>query len=290
MRFNALLIGILSTLLLAPWVHAKPKPKKKDELVVIHTEFGDMTVLLYEETPLHKANFLRLAKAGLYDSVIWHRVIEEFMVQGGDVTKNPKSEDFELKEIPGEFVKQFHHKKGALAAARKGDGVNPERNSSSCQFYIVQGKKHDEQQLTINEPQLQMGLGELFNNSDYDSIRTQFREISMNYSIDSLKNFAFSLKELVAEKTSFNPIKDISAERVVSYTTVGGSPHLDDAYTVFGEVVAGLEVIDQLASVETGRADKPKKDTYMTMEVIVAKTKKITEEYGYVYPPIEKKK
>ena len=116
----------------------KPKPKKKDDLVIIHTPFGDMTVLLYEETPLHKANFLRLAKSGAYDSTIWHRVIEDFMIQGGDVTKKQGSTATDLDNVPAEIDRGFYHTKGALAAARTGDNVNPERKSSSCQFYIVQ--------------------------------------------------------------------------------------------------------------------------------------------------------
>ncbi len=280
---------MLLALLITATAIAKPKPKKKDDLVVIHTEFGDMTVLLYEETPLHKENFLRLAKAGLYDSVIWHRIIEDFMVQGGDVTKKEASRNYELEQIPAEFVEKFHHKKGALAAARTGDSVNPEKKSSSCQFYIVQGKTYTEQELTIDDFKMQEGLGKLFTNAKYDSIRQNCMRIAQTAGTDSLKSYAATLKDLIKDETGVDVVKEMSSDRVASYSSIGGTPHLDDSYTVFGEVVDGIEVIDKLAAVATGPRDKPTQDTIMTMELVTLKTKNITKQYGYIYPPVTKK-
>ena len=267
----------------------KEKPKKKDELVIIHTAFGDMTVLLYEETPLHKANFLRLAKAGIYDSASWHRVIRDFMVQGGDVTKKAEAKDFQLEEVPAEIVDQYFHEKGALAAARQGDQVNPERKSSSCQFYIVHGKKFESDELTIDRNKLQRGISLLLNDSGADTIRQQFQEIAKTGDGERLDSLAISYADLINEKFDLNVEKEISPEALKAYTSLGGSPHLDGAYTVFGKVVSGLAIIDELASVQTGRRDKPVEDIYMTMEVISMKTKTITKNYGYVYPPIKRK-
>ena len=278
---------VLATFFALGAMAGKPKPKKKDELVIIHTKFGDMTVLLYEETPLHKANFLKLAKGGYYDSTIWHRVIEDFMVQGGDVTKKSGLEDFDNEMISAEFVEQFHHKKGALAAARTN---NPEKKSSACQFYIVQGKVFERTELEIDEPKLNQGIGELLALAGTDSIRQQLQAIAETRDMEKFKSYCASLKDVIKEHTGIDPVKDMSSARINDYSTIGGTPHLDDAYTVYGEVLEGIDVIDQLAAVETLRGDRPKETIYMTMEVFVEKTKNITEKYGYVYPPVEKKK
>ena len=268
-------------------IAGKPKPKKKDELVIIHTEFGDMTVLLYEETPLHKANFLKLAKNGYYDSTIWHRVIEDFMVQGGDVTKKSGLTDFDNEMIEAEFVKKFHHKKGALAAARTN---NPEKKSSSCQFYIVQGKVFDRMELEIDEPKLNQGLGQLLAMAGTDTIRQKLQAIAETRDNEKFRTYCASLKGVIKEHTGIDAVKEMSPTRINDYSTIGGTPHLDDTYTVYGEVIEGIEVVDKLAAVETLPGDRPKETVYMTMEVFVEKTKNITEKYGYVYPPVEKKK
>lgn len=266
----------------------KPKPKKKDDLVVIHTPFGDMTVLLYEETPLHKANFLRLAKSGAYDSTIWHRVIEDFMIQGGDVTKKSGSTEVDLDNVPAEIDRGFYHTKGALAAARTGDQVNPERKSSSCQFYIVQGNEVKRQDLELDRGNLQRGISQLLNDANYDTVRQKFQNLYQQGKSDEANDLAFSLVDLCEDKFGIKIRKDIPAEALDAYEEFGGSPHLDGAYTVYGRVVEGLDVIDQVAGVEV-KGSTPVEDVYITMDVTTLKTKEITKRYGYVYPPVEKK-
>ena len=191
--------------------------------VKIETSYGDMVVKLYNETPLHRDNFLKLVKEGVYDDLIFHRVINQFMIQGGD----PKSRDAKPGQmlgdgelgytLPAEFVPGLFHKKGALAAARQGDEVNPEKRSSSCQFYIVQGNTWDANRLKMVEQR--MGK-------------------------------------------SFTP------EQVQVYATQGGTPFLDGDYTVFGEVVEGMEVIDKIAAVPCGPMDRPVEDVKMKMTIV----------------------
>ncbi len=256
----------------------------KDELVVIHTEFGDMTVLLYEETPLHKQNFLKLAREGRYDSTIWHRIIEGFMVQGGDVFLKEGTSDTEEQRIPAEIVEGFYHTKGALAAARQGDRVNPNKESSSCQFYIVQGKKIKEEELTIDQMKLRQGINELFQLPGYDTLQQYFVKLARERRNEETMQLAFSLKDAIEKEVGMKVTKDIDPEVVKLYSTEGGAPHLDGGYTTFGRVVEGLDVIDKLAAVPTQPGDKPVKDTYMTMEVVKMKKRKVTKDYNYEYP------
>ncbi len=266
----------------------KPKPKKKDDLVIIHTPFGDMTVLLYEETPLHKENFLRLAKSGAYDSTIWHRVIEDFMIQGGDVTKKEGSNEVDLDNIPAELDRGFYHTKGALAAARTGDNVNPERKSSSCQFYIVQGREIKRKDLEIDPANLQKGISQLLSNADYDTVRQKFQNLYQQGKNEQANDLAYSLIDLCEQEFDIKIRKDIPENALEAYEKVGGTPHLDGAYTVYGTVVDGLEIIDKVAEVNVN-GSKPVEDVYITMEVITLKTKEITKRYGYEYPPVKKK-
>ena len=191
--------------------------------VLIETDLGNIVVKLYNETPRHRDNFLKLVNEGFYDGLLFHRVIKNFMIQGGD----PKSKDAQPGQmlgdgglpytVPAEFVKGLFHKKGSLAAARQGDNVNPNKESSSCQFYIVQGNVWNPNQLKMMEYQMQ---------------------------------------------------KHFSPEQIEAYTTIGGTPHLDGDYTVFGEVVEGLDVVDKIAAVQCGQFDRPVKDVKMKMKVI----------------------
>lgn len=182
--------------------------------ILIETEYGNMTAILYNETPQHRDNFLKLVKQGWYNGSIFHRVINRFMIQGGGQESKMNDPGY---TVPAEFVPKYFHKKGALAAARKPDQVNPKKASSGSQFYIVQGQKLNDQQLDMYQKQTN---------------------------------------------------RVINAERRAAYKTVGGTPHLDDDYTVFGEVISGLEVIDKIAAVQTGPGDKPVKDVKMKITVI----------------------
>lgn len=202
----------------------KSKPMKvKENLVDITTDYGVIRVKLYDETPKHRDNFLKLAKEGFYDGTIFHRVINRFMIQGGDPSSKTASSDTPLGNgspsytIPAEFNPKLFHKKGALCAARTGDQVNPQKESSGSQFYIVQGNPTSEEELKMNQQR---------NNITY------------------------------------------TPEQIQTYTTLGGTPFLDMNYTVFGEVVSGIEVIDKISAVQTQPGDRPVQDVKMSMKVV----------------------
>ncbi|MEM9338516.1 MAG: peptidylprolyl isomerase [Bacteroidota bacterium] len=258
--------------------------KNKDYLVTIKTSMGDMKVLLYEETPLHKENFLKLARSGRFDSTIFHRVISEFMVQGGDIYQKEGTQEPANARIPAEFVKSLYHRKGELAAARQGDQVNPKKQSSSCQFYIVQGKVWTEAELTIDQYKLNQAMSAMLQKSEYDSLRAAFLQMQTARDFDRMSELALNYKDEVEEVMQVELDKEFDPERLEAYTTVGGTPHLDDDYTVFGRVVEGLEVVDKIAAVKTAAANKPVENIYMTMEVEQVKKKEITKKYGYEYP------
>lgn len=197
--------------------------KEKTTMVIISTDLGEMKAVLYNETPLHKENFIKLAKEGYFDGCLFHRVIDGFMVQGGDPDSKAAKPGQMLGQggpgytIPAEFKQELIHKKGALAAARMADQVNPKKESSGSQFYIAQGKTYTQNELNV----LSSRMGKSFNKQQIDA-----------------------------------------------YTTVGGVPFLDYEYTVFGEVVEGLEVIDKIAKVQKDRYDRPVQDIKMTIKVV----------------------
>ena len=188
--------------------------QEKETLVLIKTSLGDITVKLYNDTPLHRDNFIKLINEGWYNNSPFHRVINNFMIQGGHNQDGRVDPGY---TIPAEFRANHIHKKGALAAARQGDHVNPKKASSGCQFYIVQGQVLTDAHIQMY--QQRMGL-------------------------------------------------TFTKEQIEAYTTVGGTPHLDGEYTVFGEVVEGLDVIDKIAKVKTGYMDVPVEAVTMTIEIL----------------------
>lgn len=195
----------------------------QDCLVLIETNYGNMLVKLYNATPEHQANFMKLAEEGFYHDLLFHRVIEGFMIQGGDPDSRGAGPNQRLGSggpgytIPAEFVDTLVHIKGALAAARTGDQVNPQRRSSGSQFYIVQGRATNEASL-----------------------------------------------KTIAARGGFNYGKD----EIEKYTELGGTPFLDRNYTVFGQVIDGLEVIDKIAAVRKGTADRPQADVKMKVSIV----------------------
>ena len=195
----------------------------KKSYVLLQTDYGNMKILLYEDTPLHRENFIKLVKSGFYDGLLFHRVINGFMIQGGDPDSRNAQPGAMLGNggpgytIPAEFNKKYFHKKGVIAAAREGDNVNPMKESSGSQFYIVQGKVYN---------------------------------------------------EAIMQKIAAQMNKNFSEEQIKAYGTIGGSPWLDNDYTVFGEVVERLDVIDKIAAVKCGPYDRPLEDVKMTMKII----------------------
>ncbi|MEP1096479.1 MAG: peptidylprolyl isomerase [Cyclobacteriaceae bacterium] len=258
--------------------------KNKDYLVTIKTSYGDMKVLLYEETPLHKQNFLELARSGRFDSTIFHRVINEFMIQGGNVYEKEGKQEPKETRVPAEIVDGLFHKKGELAAARQGDRVNPERMSSSSQFYIVHGKVYSEAELTVDQIKLNQSIQAMLQKEEYKELYDQFVALQRAGEGQKMSELALEYKEECERVMGVELDKEFDRARLEAYTTVGGTPHLDDQYTVFGRVVEGFDVIDKIAVVETAAGDRPVQPIHMTMEVEAVKKKKITKDYGYVYP------
>ena len=187
---------------------------KPETLVVIHTTMGDITAKLYNDTPLHRDNFIKLVNEGWFEDSPFHRVIQNFMIQGGGNKDGRQDPGY---TVPAEIMPNHFHKKGALSAARMGDQVNPEKASSGSQFYIVQGRLMDDRYLNAVTAQ----TGHVF-----------------------------------------------TEEQEIAYKTIGGTPHLDGGYTVFGEVLDGFDVIDKIAAVQTGKADVPVVPVTMTIEIL----------------------
>ena len=210
----------------------KKKDRKRD--VLIQTTMGDMVIRLSDSTPLHRDNFLKLVKLGYYDSTLFHRVIQNFMIQAGDPSSRRAAAGIPLGSsgpgytVPAEFRTTLFHKKGAVAAARTGDNVNPQKASSGSQFYIVQGK------------------------------------VFTDAGLDSLETFRMNGRKIPVE------------QRAV-YKTLGGTPHLDRAYTVYGEVVKGFDILDKIAAVQTSKGrdlDRPLQDVRITKVKLIKRKRK----------------
>ncbi|MGZ8510310.1 MAG: peptidylprolyl isomerase [Chitinophagaceae bacterium] len=232
-KIFVLLIGILIAQVGSAQkeVVVKKKDRKKD--ILLQTSMGDILIRLSDSTPLHRDNFLKLAKQGYYDSMLFHRVINHFMIQAGDPNSKgaaagkPLGDGGPAYTIPAEFRNSLFHKKGVLAAARQSDDVNPQKASSGSQFYITQGRK--------------------FTDGGLDSLET--------YRLNGRK---------------------IPADQREAYKTIGGTPHLDMGYTVFGEVINGLDVVDKIAAVPTSRGadrDRPLENVVIIKAKLVKRKK-----------------
>lgn len=243
--------------------------------VKIITTEGDIIVRLYDETPKHRDNFLKLAKEGYFNGTLFHRVIKDFMIQGGDPDSKGAPAGKTLGTggpdytIPAEFVyPQLFHKRGALSAARLGDEVNPEKESSGSQFYIVWGKTYKPAELKQMERQLEMQQEQNIFNQLARENRDKIMELRRNRDRAGLQELQ---DELVAETKAISMEKGkptfTDAQRE-AYTTVGGTPFLDNQYTVFGEVEEGLDVVEKIQNCATLGNDRPKKDVSMTVEVV----------------------
>lgn len=249
--------------------------KPGDVLVEIKTTEGDLTVRLFGDTPRHRDNFVKLAKEGYYNGVLFHRVINEFMVQTGDPDSKTAPAGKMLGsggpgyDIEAEIVYPTHfHKRGALAAARQGDQVNPERRSSGSQFYIVTGKAYNDSTLNQMERQLQMMQKQNIFNDLAREHRDSIMTLRRNRDQAGLQALQDELVAITEKKAAEAPAR-LTAEQREAYTTTGGTPHLDNQYTVFGEVVDGMDVIDKIEKVETDSHDRPLKDVkILSMRVL----------------------
>lgn len=257
------LICVLSFILFIPVIEMKAE--NKNIHIVIETNFGDIEVKLYDETPLHRDNFVKLIEEEYYENQIFHRVIKDFMIQGGDPSfkfddfkNNIDSSSFDYT-IPAEIAQpQLFHKKGVIAAARLGDNVNPGKESSSTQFYIVTGTLFSDQELNLMEKhrfeRLKQDTFNRLNSENKEKIKELYRN-GEKEKLTELRNFlqteAINIAEQHKEEVLFTP-----TQREI-YKTIGGTPHLDGDYTVFGEVINGMEVVDEIQKVPTGGGDKP---------------------------------
>ncbi len=292
--------SILSFLLFACLLNACAQNNNKKELIVtIKTSQGDMVAILYDETPKHKENFIKLAKAKFYDSLLFHRVIQDFMIQGGDPdskkapTTQPLGRGGPGYTVNAEFNPKFFHEKGALSAARLGGQMNPTKASSGSQFYVVQGKKISELELTQLEQNIRSTrkneyLREVLMMPKYESLRNQITEKQQAQDGAWLNSFFEKSDTLIQKEKPGYQSFAFTAEQKETYSKIGGAPFLDGDYTVFGKVIKGLEVIDKIAAQPKGSGDRPAEDIRMFVTVEEISRKKIEKEYGYIFPDIKK--
>ncbi|MCF0199431.1 MAG: peptidylprolyl isomerase [Bacteroidaceae bacterium] len=242
--------------------------------VKISTSLGDIVVRLYDETPLHRDNFLKLAREGYFDGTLFHRVIRDFMVQGGDPDSRGAAPGKQLGvggpgyTIPAEILPQCIHKRGALAAARQGDEVNPERRSSGSQFYIVWGQKYKEGQLAQFGKQLKQQAEQQFFNTLVQQHRKEIMEMRKNRDQAGLMELQNDLVAQAYAMSAEHGPYGLTDEQKTAYQTLGGTPHLDGQYTVFGEVEEGLDVVGKIQEQPTGRGDRPVTDVVMKVTVL----------------------
>lgn len=249
-------------------------PKNKETIVQIETEFGNIKIKLYDETPLHRDNFLKLIKDGVYSDLLFHRVIQGFMIQGGD----PDSKHAEPGKmlgtgdlgytIPAEINPKFFHRRGVLAAARQGDDINPERRSSASQFYILQGKIFSPQALDSMEVKLEESRKMNLLQAKIKFVEPELNKLGAEGKQDELLARYNAIKEEVLAEVATLPSLKFSEEQRKTYTTAGGYPPLDNNYTIFGEVIEGMGVVDAIAKQPTDRFDRPQKDIKFTISIL----------------------
>ena len=243
-------------------------------IVKINTPKGDIRVRLYDQTPQHRDNFVKLVNEGFYNGTLFHRVIKGFMIQGGDPDSIGAPAGKMLGtggpgyNVPAEMVyPKLFHKRGALAAARQSDEVNPERESSGSQFYLVYGKVYTPQELKQMEKQMSMQQEQAIFNKLVQQNRAQILELRKARNQAGLQELQDQLIAETKKQMKELPAPKFTPEQQEAYTTVGGTPFLDNQYTVFGEVESGMEVVAEIQQCATLSADRPKEDISMTMTI-----------------------
>lgn len=294
-----MLKSLFSTLFLCILLTACAQNKKGEYVVTIKTSYGDMVAILYDETPKHKENFIKLINEKFYDSLLFHRVMSEFMIQGGDPDSKKASAGQSLGSggpgytVEAEFNPKLFHERGALSAARMPDGANPTKASSGSQFYIVQGKKYTMEELDqhaekIRNTKKSQLLRECVMMPKYQSVLTQIQDHQRAQDGAWLNSFFEKSDTLILkENPDYKPFAFSDEQRMI-YTTVGGTPFLDGDYTVFGKVIKGIEVADKITAVAKDQQNRPNEDIRMFVTIQQLSRKKIEKDYGYVFPEVKK--
>jgi len=271
MKKLAILI-LLSGLFVIPSLgHAQSSNETK---LQIETEFGTIKIKLYNETPLHRDNFIKLTKDSFYTDLLFHRVIQGFMIQGGDPNSKNAEPGKQLGSgsleytIPAEINPNFFHRKGVLAAARTGDQINPEKRSSSTQFYIMQGKVFRSGELDTLERNMNESRKVNMLQMRIKTIEPELNQLNAEGKQDELKARINGLKaEVASEEMKLSRLK-FSEEQRKAYTTIGGYPSLDNNYTIFGEVTEGMDVVDTIAKQQTDSSNRPVKDIKFSITLL----------------------
>lgn len=239
----------------------------------IQSSKGDIIVRLYDETPLHRDNIVKLAKEGYYDGTLFHRVIKDFMIQGGDPDSKGAPAGKHLGAggpeytIPAEIKAELFHKRGTLCAARLGDEVNPNKESSGSQFYIVWGEPYKTAQLKQMEKQMKQNQETITFNDLVTYHKAEIMEMRKNRDRAGLQDMQDKLMKEAKEICRQQPV-GFSNEQMEAYSTIGGTPFLDGEYTVFGEVESGMDIVEAIINADTDNADRPLNDITMTVAVV----------------------
>lgn len=273
-KFTFFVLSVLA----CTFISCKSASNNDDNMtkVKIETNKGDIVVELYNDTPKHKANFLKLVKDGTYEGTLFHRVINNFMIQAGDPNSKTAAKDQQLGDgdvgytIPAEFVyPERFHKRGALAAARQGDQVNPKKESSGCQFYIVTGQVYNDSTLVNMEKRKNYNVL----NAAFSQLVMKNKDEIMNMQKKGDEKALMAMQEkLLAqarEQIKDEPEFKFTPEQAEAYKTIGGTPHLDGEYTVFGEVIDGMDVVDAIQQVATNASDRPVDDVVIKKMTIL---------------------
>lgn len=247
-----------------------------DFLLSLTTKYGVMKVILFKETPIHRENFIKLVRQHYYDSLLFHRVVKGFMIQGGDPDSRFAEANTNLgkgdigDKLPAEINYKYFHRKGALAMARQGDDTNPDKESSGCQFYIVQGRKYTREGLLntrTDHEQVNKYFTTLTEDPEYTRVASAYAQLGERGDVMGQKRLMKKCIPLMEKKFDVQLIEIPTKKERLAYTSVGGAPFLDREYTVFGQVVEGLDIVDSIANEKVNRQKRPIEDVKMSITV-----------------------